>query len=173
MKQAKVIQLHSHSQTIGTFWHFLIHTIRKRLALSFQFFNRRRPHPVPQMRERTLITGHLFRTDGIVDELIMESGYVLRTLDLDSGLTISLVDPNGKDIDFECCETSCKSDQTVKYTFDNGSHLEIGSKLRILQMPGGERVLLDHNGIVSVIHKDDVAQMRRSSISRQKQDMYA
>ena len=168
MNQSKVVVMRPRWQRkISSLWQSVGQTIvdalQEKLSLGAKRPPDRRSPQGDQMRERRLKTGQMFRTDGTIDELIMDSGYVLRTLNLTNTLTISLVDKHGKDLDFDCCDTIWPSDEIVKYKFGEGGAFEIGPKLRTLYMPGGEKILLDQVGILAVLKGDDIEQMRRRS----------
>ena len=162
MKQSKVVVLRPRWQRrIASFWQTIIDAIEEKISFRPSRSQDRRSPVGDQVRERLLKTGQLFRTDGVIDELVMGSGYVLRTLNLSNTLTISLVDENGKDLDFDCSDALWPSEEVVKYRFGQGGAFEIGPKLRTLYMPTGEKVLLDQIGILAVLNGDDVEQMRR------------
>ncbi len=91
----------------------------------------------------------------------MSNGYVLRTLNLPEGLTISLVDKNGQDLNFEACTPVDSASGSVKYDLGDGGALEIGPKLGTLQMPDGEKILFDQAGITFVMKGDQIDEMRR------------
>jgi hypothetical protein len=169
MNQSKVVAMRPRWQRKmnslwQTAWQTTVERIQERILAKKRPPDRRSPSG-DQTRERRLKTGQMFRTDGTIDELIMDNGYILRTLNLNNTLTISLVDKHGKDLDFDCCDTIWPSDEIVKYKFGEGGAFEIGPKLRTLYMPGGEKILLDQIGILAVLKGDDIEQMRRRSAS--------